>query len=216
MTPYFPAAFAAAALFVGYTTVASAAHGQVESDPAELREWSEWRAAEEVTPPEEPPKHWYGAPILIIGGLAGAALGAEVIVALNGNEVPAGVWVPTALVYGLTGPIVHAAHQETGRMFASIGLNVGAPLGGFLLGFSSILFQSDCDSGLPHDEGEPCSRVPALVLIEAGFIAGPVFDGLLLARRPVKHAASVFWTPAVFPASADGRGGAALGVVGSF
>lgn len=73
-------------------------------------------------------KRWYGWQTLI-GVLAGDLL--------------AVVGQGTALTYVgvaghvLTGPIVHWAHGHVGNGFASLGLNVGMPLGGGLIGLAA-------------------------------------------------------------------------------
>ncbi len=107
---------------------------------------------------------------------------------------------------------------------ASVGIDLITPVIGVSIASMAILFASDCDNGLPHaDESQPrCSVVVPLTILELGFIAGPVFDGALVAQRRVRPAepratdSGLRWTPWFLPTYEQRRQGAVLGISGAF
>ncbi|MDC3952700.1 hypothetical protein [Polyangium jinanense] len=76
-------------------------------------------------PPTQKVKRWYGWQTLI-----GVLVSDVVLIAGQGSAV---TYVGLA-GHVLTGPIVHWAHGHVGNGFASLGLNVGLPIGGGLIG----------------------------------------------------------------------------------
>jgi hypothetical protein len=167
-------------------------------------------------------KEWYGTPILIGGGIGGAALGAEAILALQGKSISPGLWIPTAGVYLLTGPVVHLMHHETGRAFGSVAIDVATPAVVALFAATVLLFEPNCDHGLPHESGPSCSRAVPLAMIEMGFLTGPLIDGLVLARHVHPPATNerppaFTWNPLLLPTAGElGSRGFTLGLSGAF
>jgi hypothetical protein len=114
--------------------------------------------------------------------------------------------------YALGGPIVHLVHRQYARSAASLGVRVGLPLAGLLLGDG---IQQLTSGGDPHPweawDGPPSpwwllGTIGGLVgasLIDAKILAGGYYP---------KPRASATWAPT---ASAS-RGGLTLGVVGGF
>lgn len=109
-------------VFGGVIATTSAAHGQ-------------------GAPPPEPERSWYGWQTMIPVGTAYA--GAVALVALK--ETREG-W-PFAALLGvalLSGPTVHLAHGEGIRAAGSLGLNLGLPLAGGLLGAAVVCAAQAC------------------------------------------------------------------------
>jgi hypothetical protein len=114
--------------------------------------------------------------------------------------------------FALGGPIVHCAHGQYTRSVASLGVRIGLPLAGLLLGDG---IQQLTSGGDPHPweawDGPPSPWW--LLGTFGGFVAASVVDSTVLAGgyRP-KPRAAVTWAPS----ARVGQGGLALGVVGAF
>lgn len=112
--------------------------------------------------------------------------------------------------YLIGGPIVHIAHRHYGRASASVGLRIGFPVLGLLLGDA---IHQGLNPGDPHVwqafDGPPS---PWWVLGGiAGFVGGSVVDATVLAGGYEKKPQRT-WTPTA-RATHDG---VAVGIAGAF
>jgi hypothetical protein len=112
--------------------------------------------------------------------------------------------------YSLGGPTVHWAHGNVGTGFASLGLRVGLPLTGALLGAAA----ADCGSG---GGGEFCGLGEVAVGLLLGMGAAIAIDSAVLAREPVEPEPSVgLRSLRVSPVIAADGSRAALVATGNF
>jgi hypothetical protein len=117
-----------------------------------------------------PAKRWYGLPILIADGAAYILLATAI-----SNEKSKTVTVPLSLpVYGLSGPVTHAANGHWGRAGISLLMRAGLPLAGAMLGAS----------GCTRDSGDCASGIISLAVV--GMAAASVIDVAALAWEPVE------------------------------
>jgi hypothetical protein len=157
--------------------------------------------------------HWYGWQTL---GVDAGAIGVMFLGASTDDLVVlAGLGI-----YALGGPVVHLAHERPGTAAADLGLRVGAPLTAGLVGFGvGVAAFSGCSSGEMF-----CSRGfagvgGAALGVLVGYVTAIILDAAWLACEPapVEEKASAAprlrWSPRV---GALPRGGATVGVVGSF
>lgn len=135
---------------------------------------------------------WYGWQVLLCDL---AAEGFGVAAVLSRSAI---LLVPSGALHALGGPIVHWSHGNAGRGFASLGLRLGLPLVGALIGAAA-------NNG---------SSAPAIVGGAAGSVVSIALDIAWLAREPRSPALSASRTPGVFASVT--QQGAALGVAGSF
>lgn len=123
------------------------------------------------TGPKKMTRRWYGWQTLI-GVLASDLL------------LVAGAGTPVSYVGGmghmLTGPIVHWAHGHVGQGFISLGLNVGLPLGGALVGILIYSGGSSSSSGENWDV-----IIGAAMGTVLGAIVAPVIDIAALSTEEV-------------------------------
>lgn len=114
--------------------------------------------------------------------------------------------------FALGGPIVHCVHGQYTRSVASLGVRIGLPIAGLLLGDG---IQQLTSGGDPHPweawDGPPSPWWMVGTL--GGFVAASIVDSTILAGgyRP-KPRPAVTWGPTARVA----RSGFALGVVGEF
>jgi len=154
---------------------------------------------------QSPEQRWYGYQTLLADG--GALAIAIAAAATNDRSTGQGILVAAAAAYAIGGPIVHLAHARGGASLASLGVRVGAPLAGALLGMGLAALA-------PDDDGDEYVIGTALGLL--GGVAGAVaLDATLLAWEPEAAAASRLaggWRPALLLA----RGRLQLGLVDVF
>ena len=140
-----------------------------------------------------------------LGALGGAAVAGVRHTALLA------VVVPVALVYDLGGPTIHWLHARKKIAAASLGVRVGVPFVGVLVGASV----AGCASGRGSDATTCRSRGAGYGAL-FGFAAATAIDAAFLAwdapRGAARQAASLRVAPLVLPHP----GGAELGVVGTF
>ena len=138
---------------------------------------------DEMIPGE--PSYWYQTALLDVGVIAAMSLTFEA----ESEEL----LIATLALYGLGGPIVHAAHGHRGRAVGSLVLRAGLPIiGGYALAEVS-------EDGL---EG-------FLIGFAVGMGTAMIIDSAVLARgTPAKRRVA----PTVTPLA----GGASVGVTGSF
>ncbi len=141
-------------------------------------------------PPRPTYRRWYGWQTLLADGLWVASASVQPALAPIG--------------YLTFAPLVHAAHGHPGKPFASLGVRVGLPLGGLLLGAGAGAF---VDGG--EFFGAPLGLVSGLVgaiVMDAAVIANE--DAPLSARSPRR---AILWPNATVTANA-----ASVGFAGFF
>ncbi|MBK8997605.1 MAG: hypothetical protein IPM35_17895 [Myxococcales bacterium] len=123
-----------------------------------------WPAPDAIDEPELE-RRGYGEQTLLVDGLS-----LVVIVASGGSLAAVG-----GLGYLLGPPIVHAAHGHAGKPFASLGLRVGMPIGGAVIGCAA--------------EGDSSGDFGCLAGAASGFALGIVgaiiLDATVIAREDV-------------------------------
>jgi hypothetical protein len=139
-----------------------------------------------------------GATLVLTLAVAGA----------DSNGTTAGVVFLTG--YGFGGPTVHWMHEKVGTGFASLGLRVGLPLTGAILG----AVVADCGSG---GGGEFCGVGEVAVGLLLGMGAAIAVDSAVLAREPVEPESAVgFHSLRLSPSFAADGSRASLLVTGNF
>jgi hypothetical protein len=169
-----------------------------------------------------PRREWYGWQTLIVDG---ASVG---IMIIGGLAQSAAIGATGGLVY-LGGPAaVHFGHGNVGMGFASMGLRVGAPIVGALIGLAAGAGACSSRSG----NGD-CLAVGASLGFLGGYVTAVAVDAAVLAydepkreapksgsgeppavasAAPRKAAPAVQWTPT----AAATPQGASVGVAGTF
>ena len=160
------------------------------------------RHAPTVDAPEEH-EEWYGWQTLTTDAASVTFLvGFGVAAGRSNNDATETVFASAcAGAYFLGGPIVHAAHGNWGRAAGSLGLRVGAPFVGSLLG---LVIASSTDSSF--DDSAGMGAVGALV----GIGTAVVLDAAVLGYETVQD------EPVVMPAMSTGKNGTWVGVTGRF
>jgi hypothetical protein len=135
-----------------------------EEDDAEYDETGERR------------RHWYGWQTLIADGSAvGLLLTAAAIEGQGSSDTD--ILVTAALLgYEFAPGIIHFAHRNTGRGFASFGLRLGMPLAGFIVGAATA---SGCDEYL-------CEASGAAIGLLFGVAGAIAIDAAVLAYDDVR------------------------------
>ncbi len=156
---------------------------------------------------EDPPRkpgEWYGYQTLLTDVAAAGMFGLAV---KSGSSMFA---VASVSTYVLGAPIVHFAHGHVGKGFGDLGLRLGLPVGGALVGAGLA-----CAFGGCSGKGDFAGYAPAIggVLGAAsGGVAAMILDWALISREPAApRAAKVRLTPslAITPAGGSvGLGGA--------
>jgi hypothetical protein len=121
---------------------------------------------------------WYGYQILLADG---ASLGC---VLLGAGTDSSGLPALGGVGYVFGGPIVHFAHGEVGRGFGSLGLRVGLPVLGVLVGVGGTSDDSGPDSpdgSAGGQEGLAAAAVGAMI----GMVGAVVLDSAALAYEQV-------------------------------
>ena len=167
-------------------------------------------------PPSPPPpyagapleREWYGWQGLILDA---AAIGIFVggWAADDGNIVGAG-W----FTYVLGAPITHWAHGNIGKGFADMGLRIGVPVAGFLVGGLFGFGAGEGGSGAFRNFGAHSNGpvVGAVVGGALGTVAMSALDALVFGytkARPVERASWLTWEPTLD--LRPGRGTAGIG-----
>lgn len=156
------------------------------------------------TPAPKTRERWYGWQTLVTDGAAIAMLGA----AGSGSDEQAQkmLLLGSLATYVLGGPLVHAAHERGGAAGASVGLRLGAPIAGTLLGMGFGSAIGDGNDYAPLIYG-------ALGFV-GGIITASVIDSAVIARERITEEpkAALRVTPAVAPT----RGGATFGAAATF
>ena len=137
-------------------------------------------------------RQWYGWQILLTSGLGGVGF-----IGTLGFGWSSQLTGPALALYLAGGPAVHFANGQPGRMPASLGFELAAPLVGSAAWLGGLILESPCDSGLPHASERDrmagrCTLGPALLL--GSLIAGPLIDAFALG-----------WKPRTFEPSREGR-----------
>ena len=140
---------------------------------------------------------WYGGTVLMFdGAMIATAVGCAALTQSEGCQLP---------VYGylLGGPIIHGRHHGWGRALASVGLRLGLPLAGLLLGLST----GSSDGWPAFGAGAVGAGVGVVAAIAVD--ATWAYDDAPAPRSPPR--------PLAFsPALSLGRGGGAIGLQGRF
>jgi hypothetical protein len=155
---------------------------------------------------------WYGQQIYLADGLNTLVLdplGGEVLFG-HSYGWAAGLILGTYFIYPFSGPIVHLAHGNVGRAFASLGLRIGLPILA-----AAALNNHSCDH---YEEDGICVDSGVFFGLVFGGIAAVLLDGAVLAYDEVpvssiEQSASRF---SVLPTLAVVRGGGVVGVGGTF
>ncbi|MGH7435363.1 MAG: hypothetical protein ACRENE_06790 [Polyangiaceae bacterium] len=171
-------------------------------------------------PPEEPQRTWYGWQTLLVDGasflilFAGTGLAGQTETRGEGQAL-AGLFL---VGYLGGGPTVHWAHGHVGRGFGSLGLRVGLPMGGALLGLLAAASSPASNNGLTGIADIGLGFV-------LGIIAAPIVDAAWLAfdDEPQGEPQNARALPALrltpiagVPRDASGRVAPTLGVGGVF
>jgi hypothetical protein len=133
-------------------------------------------------------RNWYGWQTLSTDGAAFSllVLGGSLI---SNDNTDSGVVVTDSFVilsaasYALGGPIVHAAHQNWGTAAASLGLRVGLPLTGILIG-------SAADRCGANNDSDVCGAVGPGIGALLGIGAAIAIDATTLAYDQVSLASA--------------------------
>jgi hypothetical protein len=198
---------------------APAAQTPKSTTPAPTVEYERPHPAPAASPepdavPVPPGRTWYGWQILAVDGGSLA-----LILAGAGSQSTQFITDLGLLGYVAGGPTVHWAHGNVGKGFGSLGLRLGLPLGGLLLGVA--MAGGSCGTGNSCD-----NAILDIVLgFGIGFIAAPIIDVAALAYddAPPKTPSATLRAPALrlaptatLPRDAAGRMTPSLGLAGAF
>lgn len=142
--------------------------------------------------PAAPPvmtRRWYGWQIILTDA---SAVALTVTGALSESD---GLITVGVLTYLFGPPTVHFAHRNVGRGFGSLGLRLGAPFVGALLGVAI----ANCG-----ENSDFCGMPEAAVAVTATTLTAVVIDAAVLAYD-VEKKPSLSWAPSV-RVSRDGAG----------
>lgn len=131
-------------------------------------------------PEDTPPRrHWYGWQLLVMDG---AAFASGAYLAINGRDANGrrphaalSLWVPGYVVGFFGGPIVHFAHGQWGRGFASFGVRAGV---GPLFALPGLMGYCSATGGT-----DGCTRTGALWGVTGGMLAAGLFDAFVFANE---------------------------------
>jgi hypothetical protein len=136
------------------------------------------------------PERWYGYQTLLADAAAFGVLVAGA--ATNDRSTGQDIAVASVTAYWLGGPIVHLAHDRGETSFASLGLRLGAPVVGGLIGTGLAALA-------PDDDGDEYVVGIGLGVL-AGVTGAVALDASLLAWEPDDEAAAPSasgWHPAL-------------------
>ncbi len=155
-------------------------------------------------------RDWYGWQLLLNDFVAIGALGGAAAAGVEGKTAIA-VIVPVALVYDLGGPTIHWLHGRKAIAGASLGVRIGVPFVGVMVGAAVAGCDDDQSSA-----AKSCRSRGAGYGALFGFAAATAIDAALFAweapRTTPAKSAAFRCAPFVAPA----QGGGTLGLVGSF
>jgi hypothetical protein len=118
-------------------------------------------------------REWYGWQVLLVDA-------GSILVMIGGAAAQSGAVAGTGGLIYLGGPaVVHFAHGNVAKGFGSMGLRLGAPFAGALLGFG--VGAASCSS-----DRTSCAAVGAGLGFLTGYLAGISIDAGLLAYEDVK------------------------------
>lgn len=118
-------------------------------------------------------REWYGWQVLLVDA-------GSILVMIGGAAAQSGAVAGTGGLIYLGGPaVVHWAHGNVAKGFGSMGLRLGAPFAGALLGFG--VGAASCSS-----DRTSCAAVGAGLGFLGGYLAGIAVDAGLLAYEDVK------------------------------
>lgn len=149
---------------------------------------------------------WYGWQTLVTDGAAiGLVTGGIVLDEashVSSSVLADGVIGLGVASYALGGPIVHFAHRNPGRAFASLALRIGLPI---ILGYGAIAI-------ICGDSGEFCGLV-AIPGGALGIATAITLDASVLARDQVPVNRAAF---SIVPTLRVDRERASIGLIGTF
>jgi hypothetical protein len=151
----------------------------------------------------------YAHQTLISDGLAGALIIAGAL-----QKDPYGAVVLVAFgadVYALGAPIVHFANRQFGAGFKSLGVRLGLPLLGAMLGNQVGPKDAVKCGGDPSCSDSEDSTLGVLVGASVGVLAAVAIDARYFARKRVTS-----FAPAFAPTVGYSRAGLTVGLGGSF
>jgi hypothetical protein len=171
--------------------------------------------------PSSPPpivryeSHWYGWQTLL-------ADAGSIGLGFASKEVAVG-----ALAYGLVPPIIHWSHGNVGRGFASLGIRLGGPVVGALVGLviGTAIASNDHTQGFAAIGAQLDDELGGLVVgAGVGYLSAVVVDAAALSwdhdpvaepsdQAPAAKPSTFTFTPRV---SVLPKGGAQMGLGGSF
>lgn len=163
-------------LFVLVATLSERAEGAVAAEPNEHRARAPEPAPQQA-PGEAPEPEYddYRMALLAIDVVAVSATVAGLVMSENGREDTGSYLIVGGLgVYAFGSPIVHLAHGQPKRSFWSLGLRVGVPIIGFLIGYSAATQcgsnDAVCYTGLIFGGSLLFGGPVAAMILDDGFI----------------------------------------------
>jgi hypothetical protein len=109
--------------------------------------------------------------------------------------------------YGLGSPAIHLAHGQLDNVWKSLGLRLGLPVTGAMLG-AAVGFAA-CS---PSDQEVPCPFVGGILGGVAGGVAAITIDSAFIAHEPAQRSTFAHLQPAFVPTA----GGGSFVLAGSF
>lgn len=180
------------------------------------------------SPGEPPPpsplaasqRTWYSWQVVLVDS-------ASLVLLLAGEGTRANAVADAAVAgYFLGGPVVHWSHGSVARGFGSLGLRVGIPVTGALVG-ALIGFAANPGNTSSAHCGGPICVTPAVAFGAVGFLLGlvaaPIVDAAALAYEdspapaPLAVATSLRLVPiATLPRDTAGHTAPGVGIAGTF
>jgi hypothetical protein len=142
--------------------------------------------ASSAAPPAAPPpdREWYGGEILLAE--AGAISLVLLATQVHGSGADEALGLGAAVLHYASGPVIHGLHgRRAGTILGSLGLRLGLPAGGLIIG-AMIGAQSSCtDCSISDDLGSLGGVLTGMAYgaITGAALAG-VLDAMLLAWIP--------------------------------
>lgn len=137
------------------------------------------------TPPlddkEELPRHWYGWQTLTVDAVPIALFLAAVPAEGQAEIDLMGIG---GLAFAIGGPVLHLAHRRPGFAGASLGIRLGLPIAGSLIGAIS----SKCEPQPYQDPDDGCTVTTRYAYLGAmvGVFSASILDASLFAFEPVR------------------------------
>lgn len=160
---------------------------------------------------------WYGWQTLIADGAALTLAGAT-LAASRTDLVSTGLGLTSLGAYALGAPIVHFAHGNAGRGFASLGIRTAAPIvSGVATGLLGVVLE--CAAGCGGEWGGAAGMlIGGAAGVAVGVVGSVVVDAAVLAREDVPVEKPREQSLRVVPNAGydPKRGAATFGLSGSF